>query len=156
MIRPLRIDEVHLMLEAGNAFYLEGKLPGKFNNSVFIRRMKQLIESGNGVVFASFTVDREFRGALAVTVCECMFTGAKMCVEVFWYILPRFRGGLAGIKLLQTFDRWCKLNKVDVGAMIHLKQKNEKGGLEESQLSNVYQSMGFFPVEINYIKDYRS
>lgn len=155
MIRPLKPDEVHLMLEAGNAFYLEGKLPGKFNNEVFLRRTRQLIE-GDGVIFASFTDENEFRGALAVTVCECMFTGRKMGVECFWYILPRFRGGLSGVKLLQTFDRWAKVNKVEVGAMIHLLQKNEKGGLGTGQLANLYEQMGFYPIEINYVKEYTS
>lgn len=153
MIRPLEPNEVHLMLEAGNAFYLEGNLPGKFNNDVFLRRTRQLIES-DGVIFASFTDEGEFRGALAVTVCECMFTGNRMAVECFWYILPRFRGGLFGVKLLQTFDRWSKINKIDVGAMIHLIKENPEGGLKTDQLEETYKQMGFRPVEKMFIKVY--
>ena len=143
-----------MMLEAGNAFYKEGKFPGTFCDATFTRRMWSLIEYGPGTVIASFTPDNEFQGALAATVCDCPFTGDQMAVENFWFILPRFRGGTAGVRLFQAFDDWAREKGVKRAAMIHLVGETE--GVEKARLSALYERMGFFPVEINYIKDYNA
>lgn len=152
MIRALQSHEVEVMLEAGNAFYKEGKFPGTFCNATFTRRMEGLIGHEPGAVVGSFGPDGEFQGALAATLCECPFTGDLMAVEMFWYILPRFRGGTAGVRLLQAFDDWARSKGVKRAAMIHLVGETE--GVEKARLSALYERMGFFPVEINYLKDY--
>lgn len=151
MIRALQSHEVEVMLEAGKTFYKEGKFPGTFCEATFTRRMQNLIWSGNPII-ASFAQDKEFQGALAATLCECPFTGDQMAVENFWFILPKFRGGTAGVRLLQAFDDWARSNGVKRAAMIHLVGETE--GVEKARLSALYERMGFFPVEINYVKDY--
>ncbi len=140
------------MLEAGNAFYKEARLPGTFNNQIFLESTRNIIKTG-GVIFASFAGDGSFMGALAAQACNCIFTGVKTMVEVFWFVLPRYRGGPAGIRLLHTFDRWCKINGVTIGAMIHLAQ--ETSGLAKWQLEKLYGKLGFRLVEYHFIKDYR-
>lgn len=154
MIRALQSHEVPVMLEAGNAFYKEGKFPGAFCNATFTRRMTGLIDRDPGSIIASFTPDNEFQGALAAAVCECPFTGDEVAVEMFWFILPRFRGGIAGVRLLLAFDDWARQRGVKRAAMIHL--ETETNGVEKAKLSALYERMGFFPVEINYIKSYEA
>jgi hypothetical protein len=153
MIRPLKSHEVPLMLEAGRAFYKEGKFPGVFNDEVFCRRMKAMIDGDDGIIFASFADTLEFQGALAAVKCECPFTGDSMVVEQFWFLLPRYRGGTAGARLFKTFDLWVKLNHFDKAAMIHLNDETE--GADSGSIRALYESAGFKRTEINYLKDYR-
>ena len=155
MIRRIQPDEVAIMADAGRCFYEEAKLPGVFDREVFIRRMRQVTE-GQGVIFGAFDTDGEtplFKGALAAVVCESPFTGAKMAVEMFWYILPEYRGGFDGMRLIKQYDLWCSVNNVDLGAMIHLETAMD--GPSAVALKALYEGMGFKLVETNYLKEYR-
>ena len=141
------------MIEAGNSFYEEFALPGTFNNDAFVRRMMQVIED-SGVIFGCFKTENGeevLQGEFAAVPCECPFTGDMMAVEMFWYMLPRHRGGSGAVRLLQAYHEWV----VECGfarcAMIHLLHKVP--GIQPEKLQKLYEQMGYVPTEINYIKN---
>lgn len=140
------------MIEAGRAFYKEGKCDGEFIDEVFVRNMRQMIQEGSGVVFAAFSEANEFMGALAIKIGRSIFNDCKVASEIFWFILKRFRGGISGIKLFKTCDRWCKLNSIKMGTMFRLLEETE--GASGESIDRLFISSGFNPREKCFIKNY--
>lgn len=154
MIRELKPDETHLLLEGGVAFYREAGIPGTFRGEVFMENMGRMIGNG-GVVLASFSKEGFIEASLAAAVARCLFSGDRMAVEVFFYVIPRFRGGLQALRLLKAYDAWCRSAAINTGALIHLdKDLSASGGAAKGSLASVYRRLGFQPIETYYIKRY--
>lgn len=140
------------MVEAGIAFYKEGKCDGEFVDAVFVRNMRQMILDGSAVVFASFSEKNEFMGALAIKIGQSIFNDCKVASEIFWFVLKRFRGGTAGIKLFRTCDTWCKLNSIKMAVMFRLFAETE--GADGDSIDRLFIANGFQPREKCFIKNY--
>lgn len=144
MIRLLHPDEVKMCVEGGMDFFDEGKIPGGFIPSEFVRSWCKLIESGVGSIHGSFDGDT-ITGAIASVLCPNMFNGKTMAVECFWFVFPEYRGH--GIKLFYAFEEWAKRHGAKMLSMIHLHS------LQPEKLKNLYERMGYRAVETNYIKE---
>lgn len=147
MIRPLLPTEVSLCLPGGEAFFAEAKLPGKFSPSEFVGRMTSLIESGAGIIIGAFAQSGEIQGAIAGVAYDDIYTGDRVAVEMFWFMLPEARGGVGAFRLLHAFEKWARSGGCKRCAMIHLLAINSE------PLQAIYQRMGYRPVETNYLKD---
>ena len=71
----------------------------------------------------------------------------KIFAECIWYILPKHRGGSAGIKLLKLVEDYCQ--NIGIKKIIMIGMCDDGIG----RLAAFYNKMGYKAVEIHYIKD---
>ena len=147
MIARLKPGELSLCLEGGRLFFDEGKMPGGFSPSVFLSTFCELIQSGRGIVLASFDLrgdKRTITGALGGVLAQSPFNETVNAIEMFWYVLPEHRGH--GIKLLRAFEAWAVERGADYVCMIHLQK------LQPEALGQLYLRLGYRLIESNYLK----
>jgi GNAT superfamily N-acetyltransferase len=150
MIERLTPDNLHLCLEGGVSFFAEGKLPGGFVPGEFLARVGGLIEDGRGIVLASFDVrgdKKVITGALAGVLAPSLFSGRLMATEVFWYVLPEYRGRSDALRLFAAFEEWAAEVNAKMICFIHLI------ALAPEKLEKLYRSRGYTPVEVCYLKE---
>jgi GNAT superfamily N-acetyltransferase len=143
MIRELTVEELPLIYRLGKMFYEEGKLPGKFDNDVFLKTWTKFLQSGIGRIFGAFQGE-EFVGALACMTTPDMYDGQKVAIETFWYVFPEFRG--QGVRLMKHYENWAKNNGVSrvlMGAI---------AGLHDEELGSFYERCGYRRLETTYSK----
>lgn len=136
-----------MCLDGGFLFFGEGKMPGGFSPSVFIRSFGELIDSGRGIVLASFERQgdkKTITGALGACLAPSPFNGRLIAAEMFWYVLPEFRGH--GLKLLRAFEAWAVESKAEFVSMVHLES------LQPTKLKELYMRFGYSLLESYYLK----
>jgi GNAT superfamily N-acetyltransferase len=147
MIERLKPEQLHLCIEGGRLFFEEGKMPGGFDATVFLTTFTDLIESGRGMVLASFELQGDKKvitGALGAVLAPSPFNETVSAIELFWYVLPDHRGH--GIKLLRAFEAWAAERGADFICMIHLQK------LQPEALGQLYLRLGYRLIESNYLK----
>lgn len=144
MIRQLTADEVPLTLEGAHEFYTASKMPGVFNDDVYIKTWSSIIASNRGTILIDVEGDKII-GAIAGVLSPNMFTGDMMAIECFWFVFPEHRGH--GIRLLKAYEYWAASRDVKLVCMVHLK------GLQPESLKALYERMGYHEIETNYLKE---
>lgn len=146
-LRLLKSDEVPLCYEGGVSFFLEGNMPGGFEPEAFRKSYSSLIDIGVGYIIGLFEDDGPIMGALGGMICPALFNFKTMSVESFWYVLPRYRRGRAGLLLFDEFERYSVERGAKLLAMIHL------DNLQPESLRKLYVRRGYRLIESHYVKD---
>lgn len=60
-----------------------------------------------GVVFVAEKFGRVLVGMLAATVITHPISGERIASEVAWWVEPEYRGGTAGVRLLEAVEQWA-------------------------------------------------
>jgi GNAT superfamily N-acetyltransferase len=115
-----------------------------FKTDIFIKKMKEFMETGIGTVLCA-TEDWELKGAVAGVVYENVFDGEKQATELFWYVWPGATPG-TGTLLLGAFEEWARwkdCTRVTMAYMIHNMP---------DRLAHFYEKRGYRPFETHYVK----
>lgn len=143
MIRELKAEELKLAASIGQQFWDEGFLPGKLVPEVFVKNWTFLIGNGMGKIFGLYQ-DENLVGALGSIVAPDLNDGELTATECFWFVDEKNRGN--GVKLLLNFVNYAKeIGCVRVN-MVHVFNSHA------DKLKNLYERLGFSPVETHYIK----
>ncbi len=150
MIERLKPEQLPLCLEGGRLFFEAAKHPGGFVPGVFLDTFGALVESGRGIVLASFDAqgdNKTITGALGGVLAPSPFNGQLMAIEMFWFVLPEYRGRSDALRLFSAFEDWAVEVNADMISMIHLL------ALAPDKLEKLYRRRGYTPIEVNYIKE---
>lgn len=101
MIRQALTTDLDRICELGEIFFIECKLPGKFNPAVFKQAYTALMVEGFAEVWV-LEYAGEIVGAIGGIFSPDTFTGDTVAVETFWYVHPKHRH-VGGMKLFKTF-----------------------------------------------------
>lgn len=146
MIRELPVEEIERTEECARAFFDESRLPGTLDLTYWNGRWRSIISELDIGAILVYESDNIIKGLLGGLCVRCTMTGDLEAIEAFWYMMPEFRGGIAGIKLIKAFEQWGK----DRGAlrikMMHLSDLNAK------VMEGIYIRMGYTPLEVAYSK----
>lgn len=119
MIRDATIADMDQLLYLAESFYSEAasdNLP-KYDKTQAIFMGNSLIESDDAI-FLVCEKDNDLvgMGALCITPF-CLFSSEKVASELFWYILPNYRGSI-GIKLHKKLEDEAKNRGADLISMV--------------------------------------
>lgn len=144
-MRALRLgpDRIPEIAKIAPAFFEEGKLPGKFVPEVFIKFWEQMYGLGLAQMFGA-EIEGVLVGGLGGMVYPDPCDGERVASEMFWFILPQFRGG--GLALFNDFEKWAVERDAKRITMIHLQ------GLAPGILKKLYLRKGYQEVEVHYVK----
>jgi len=95
--------------------------------------------------FCFFLTEDNMAGT-AVAMAPDLCTGKLQAQELFWWVHPDKRGQAHGKNLYNAMEMWCKVQGVEVLAMISLE------GMRPKQVGKLYERQGYHLVEHGYIK----
>ena len=72
-------------------------------------------------------------------------SGAMMACELFWYVLPEYRGD--GMGLLREYEAWAKESGCRYASVVHLM------GEMADVMKRVYERKGYIAREVHYTKE---
>src|SRR3989304_1594017 len=140
MIREITLPELSLCLEMAQSFFKE---------DIFIKTWESIYSFDMGKIHGAFYNDKQLCGCIGGIVYPDPNTGDLLATEMFWYVMPEFRKGTVGLRLLDCFENWAKQKKADKIIMVHL------SNLQSDRISTLYKRKGYTPIETHYIKEVR-
>lgn len=142
-VTAINLPEV---MQLGQSFFDEGKLPGAFDPEIAGATWAALIQSGAGVILALRNNTGQMVGALGAIVFPDINDGKLVATEAFWYVLPGERHG-GGLRLLHAFEEWAAARGAARLIMVHLLT------LMPEKLAALYARRGYRPIETHYVKE---
>lgn len=141
-IRALTVEELPLAARYGADFYVEARLPGRFDPDLFIALWTTLLNNGSGVILGVWAGD-EFAGALAAMVAPDIYDGRLIAMEFFWYTRPEYRRGVRPVRLIQAYEAWA------IGKGVRLTDVRMAAieGVNDEQIGRLYRALGYRPLE---------
>lgn len=107
-------------------------------------------ENHTGLVVETKQADESYKiiGCIGGAIAPS-FTDYKQSifVESIWYVLPEYRGGRTGIKLLDLVEDYCRQKGISKIVMIGMFDDNIE------RLSGFYNKKGYKELELHFIKD---
>lgn len=141
MIRTATPDDIPRLVELGVRFMRESGYARHFsvNPEAQAKLAGDLIEAENGHVL----VDEqrgEIIGMIGVIATYHPHSGDPVMLELFWYVLPRARGG--GVRLLLEAEAWARANGIGISLVVS----------PSNSVSQMYERLGYAPLERQFIK----
>lgn len=144
MLRAATLEDVDACLVMCRRFYEESGLTElPYDETAMRATLGHLIASDDGALIVDAT-PAGLSGMAAAIAYPAYFGQARMAQELFWWVDPKARGGLAGIRLLRKLEAWAKERGCASLTMICLPI--------DSPAESVYQRSGYRPAERSYIK----
>lgn len=138
-------EDIRNVAVMGASFYAEGSLPGGFREEVFVSSWEKILATGAGRIFV-LDRDMEFCGALGALIFPDMNDGAKVAMELFWYVMPQHRGH--GLMLMEAFEDWGRANAISRSIIAHFLTINPEA------MGKLYRRKGYRAIETNYVKTF--
>ena len=146
MIVEVPSDHLEELLPMAHAFYEESKSGGTFSEERWLTQWKFLIDSNAGFILAYARGNRPV-GSIGGMLAPHPNEDETICMEAFWYFLPEERGkGIAPIKLMKKYEQVAKERGAGLISMACLDH------LDSGRLSNLYEKMGYRPIERSFLK----
>lgn len=151
IVRPLRADEIELVLPIGESFGEEAGV--EWNPNFFCRFWRNMYEMEMGVILGLFEVlqgphgtVRDLVGSLGALITPDMFSGKRGATEAWWYVFPGYRQG-HGLLLLDAYEKWAAERGAKSVALTHLEK------LQPEKLAKLYELRGYRLLERNFRKE---
>lgn len=108
-------DQIDALIESGcpRAFAEEAGMHD-FDPAVFKTNWLNYMKLGFGKIW-TLELGGAVVGAIGGLAYPDINSGKMRSAEAFWYILPKHRGGMGGIRLFETLERWAK----EIGSKYH-------------------------------------
>ncbi len=143
-IRQIGAEETGVILECARRYC--SVIPWvQFNEEHYFKAWYQILASGEGAVFA-LEADGRCLGGVGGTVVKLPLTGKIAALEMFWYVLPEYRGS-GGVRLLKRFEDWAREQGCEEIEMVLLECSMA------DKLDRFYQRSGYAPTERHYRKE---
>lgn len=146
-IRRVTVEDMPRVMPLVFAFHKETLQPFGmgFNISSVEQIIKLFAENHIGLVVED---GESLIGVIGGAIAPS-FTDFKQKIfnEVIWYILPEFRGGSTGVKLLKLVEDYCR--NIGVNKIVMVGMFNN----DIDRLANFYNKMGYKELEIHFVKD---
>jgi len=144
-IKPLCRFSLRKLAPGAQEFYASSKFLKKFDLERFVSFWKNVIEAGQGIIFAAFE-DGEIIGAIAGMIYPEPYSEGLSVQEFFWFVRPGHRG-FAGLRLYDAFETWSREKGASNIRMVHLLDSMPE------KLQRAYLRLGFVAVETLYSKE---
>ena len=100
-IRPCRSWELPRLVELGRHFFDEAKIGSTFDPDGLLAHLN-LLRTTDRLVAYVMAVDGVVVGAIVGCRAKQMMSTAVLVEELFWYVLPGYRGGTGGVRLMKA------------------------------------------------------
>lgn len=146
MIRELHTDDLPALADLMERFHAEASLPGEFDRGYLADYIAALLAGGLPAVLIGAFTDGAKRpaGAIGGVLTPSMYAREQVASEIFWYVAPEARRGMAGLRLIEAFERWARKQGAASVVMMHLDSP------QAGKLDKLYTRRGYRKLETNY------
>lgn len=143
MIRRATHEDIDACLLMARRFFDEsGVVEVGYSQDQMRETLTRLIDNPDACLLVSG--GEELTGMAAAMAYPAYFNGQRVAQELFWWVDPSARGGMAGIKLLRHLEDWARSVEAVALTMVCLPI--------DSPAESVYQRSGYRPSERSYMK----
>lgn len=146
-IRPCYSWDLPRLVELGRHFFNEAKIGSTFDPGGLLDHLQALRVSGKLVSFL-LVIDRQVVGAIVGCLSKQMMSTAVLVEELFWYVLPDYRGGTGGVRLMKALMEHAEWH-ADGIVMARLTAGH-------TDLHRYYGKLNFTEIESHYLKLWQS
>ncbi len=147
IIRKATQADIESIMKLIFAFYQESlcSYDFAFESETVKQTIKQIVSSN--IAFVSEESEK-ISGVIAGVIHSSIFDYSQtVAYELVWFVSKQFRRGRAGMMLLKTFEKHCKLMGASKIVMKHMENLNA------SDMSQLYERKKYKLMELEYIKD---
>lgn len=141
---PHQIDEL-LESGCGQAFAKEIKWAGTFRPEVFKRNWVLFLDRGIGGLWM-LELDSQIVGTIGGLCYPDANDDLPTSSELFWYVLPDYRGSLQAVRLFDRLEQWAVLKNSARHSMIRHHQSMD------SRIEEFYERRGYVRSETIFTK----
>jgi GNAT superfamily N-acetyltransferase len=141
MIRAATPADIPRLVHLGTRFMRESRYGRHLtvNPDAMAALARGLIEAEHGLVLVDEQAG-EVVGMIGVIATHHPHSGDPVMSELFWYVLPRARGG--GVKLLLAAEAWARENGIRKSLVVS----------PNDTVAALYERLGYEPLERQFIK----
>lgn len=147
-IRPATHDDLDALLAMGEKFFSFSRFAqfAIFDRDTARASITALIDAEVGVCLVA-VIDGEVIGGIVGALSPLWFAPTCLSATEFaWWVSEEHRGGMAGVKLLRSFEQWAK----DKGAaMVSLSDLIING---ETPAGRLLENLGYLAIERSHVK----
>lgn len=115
------------------------------NEAGYLAFLKKFAERSDAVVFLMQNGDT-IAGGIGGELKIDPISGRTLLVEMFWFVLPEFRGTTIGLRLLANFEKWGKDHGAAHTCMIAMENSMPQ------EMDRLYRRIGYRKLETTYVK----
>jgi len=146
--QPITAADVNRLGSMVRLFGRENRLCDQFNAPIDFKHFNYEVSSliDMGVAFGFMAVqDERVLGVILYTITKHTFTGLMSSSEIMWFVLPEYRNGSMGVRLLKMMEDDVEEQGVELSGMFYLKNSMpekigrfyEKRGYEETETQHL-------------------
>jgi GNAT superfamily N-acetyltransferase len=146
LVRPATHEDVDACLPMARRFYDESGMADMigFDSDSALMTLRHLIDDENAALFVACKGDERIGMAGALAYPMYFNIRQKAAQEMFWWVSPEHRGGTAGVRLMQSMERWAASLGCQTMTMVCLPI--------DGPAESIYQRMGYRPLERNFVR----
>ena len=141
MIRQMISDDIEALTSIGAAMHLESNYKHTEYSADKCRALGENIIASPRLVGLVSEIDGEINGFFIGFVNEHYFSDTLMASDLLLYVVPEYRNGLSGVRLIKSYIEWAKESGVESGNI----QLGQTAGIDPAVVDRLYKKLGFHP-----------
>jgi GNAT superfamily N-acetyltransferase len=97
------------------------------------------IDSNENKIFTAWDGDKLVGCLVGMTFCY-PYSNTLVAADYIWYVIPKYRGGMIGVRLMKMFEGWAK----GVGAVSIT--TGSTSGIKSERGAKLLQRLGYNPI----------
>ena len=148
-IRRARFTDLTQIIALGQAFWEEARIEKYglgFDAEYFRRFLLNLMRNGEGTILAALSDGMIIGGIAGVLVPWMLDANQTIMAELWWYVMPKYRGGRLALKLIKEMENEARRNKATHMSMVTQSER------KETSLQKFYERIGYHHLEHYHLR----
>ena len=141
MIRQMVGDDIEALTSIGAAMHLESAYKHTDYSADKCRALGENIISSPRLLGLVSEVDGDINGFFIGVISEHYFSDTLMASDFLLYVIPEYRNGLSGVRLIKSYIEWAKESGIETGNI----QLGQTAGIAPATVDRLYKKLGFHP-----------
>ena len=141
MIRQMTQDDIEALTSIGAAMHLESDYKNTEYSADKCRALGGNIIANPRLLGLVSESDGDINGFFIGVVSEHYFSDTLMASDLLLYVIPEYRNGLSGVRLIKNYIEWAKESGVEPSNI----QLGQTAGISPAIVDRLYKGLGFDP-----------
>ena len=148
MIRPMTEEDIEALTSIGAAMHLESDYKNTEYSADKCRALGANIIENPHLLGLVSEVDGDVNGFFIGVISEHYFSDTLMSSDLLLYVIPEYRNGLSGLRLIKSYIAWAIESGVEPSNI----QLGQTAGIDPHVVDRLNKNLGFDPSGTNYKK----
>ncbi len=141
MIRRMVEDDIEVLTAIGGQMHSESAYGHTEYSADKCKALGENIIASPRLVGLVSEVNEEINGFFIGVVSEHYFSDTLMASDLLLYVVPEYRNGMSGVRLIKSYIEWAKESGVEPCNI----QLAQTAGIDPAVVDRLYKKLGFHP-----------